>query len=150
LEPSAGDGAIADVVDGLPYSRDLVCVEPDEARAAILEGKGYDVAACTLEEYVDATSERFDAVVMNPPFATPGHPVLWAEHVLLARSLLTPNGMLASVIPGNLERQNQVVGQVRDLVYEDGAGSVVDLPADAFKAAGTGVRTKLLVLHAGG
>jgi len=86
--------------------------------------------------------------VMNPPFATPGNPVLWAEHVMLARSLLTPNGMLASVIPAALDRQHRAVAPLRELLYEDGVGSVVDLPPDAFKSAGTGIRTKLLILPA--
>jgi hypothetical protein len=146
LEPSAGDGALAEAARNVYPWRvlDLVCVEPDARRHAVLLGKGFKAEPSTFEEYAVSEPEPFDAVIMNPPFAVAGHPTLWAEHVVLAFGLLRPGGKLAAVVPDNLSRNGVPMRAVRALVKAHGL--VSPLPAGAFKASGTGVNTTLLVL----
>lgn len=149
LEPSAGDGAIAEQVRALAVPGvgdiDLVCVEPDPQRHAALLAKGFKAEQMTFEDFAATEPEPFDSIVMNPPFATPGHPVLWAEHVLLAYDLLVPGGSLAAIVPNNLDRAGAAVRRVRSLVED--WGDVEPLSEGSFKESGTGVRTALLTLE---
>jgi hypothetical protein len=147
LEPSAGDGALADAAREVYPWRvlDLVCVEPDAGRHATLVGKGHKAEQTTFEDFAASEPEPFDSVLMNPPFATPGEPVLWAKHVLLAWELVKPGGSLAAVIPSNLDRPHKAVAAVRALV--ESYGHAEDVPDGAFKVSGTGVSTKLIVIE---
>jgi hypothetical protein len=36
---------------------------------------------------------------MNPPFAVPGHPTIWIDHVRLAWRLLNPSSTDSSIHP---------------------------------------------------
>lgn len=146
LEPSAGDGALAEAARNVYPSRvlDLVCVEPDAGRHAVLLGKGFKAEQSTFEEYATTEPEPFDSVVMNPPFSAAGRPVLWAEHVLLAWGLLREGGKLAAVVPDHLSRTGAPVRSLRALI--EAHGHVASLPQGAFKASGTGVNTAMVVL----
>lgn len=96
LEPSAGNGAILDVLSkGVPYTfsgrrgesykleakaRRLYCIEKDPELRLILQQKGYRVLA---DDFLAFTPEhRFDLLVMNPPFSH------GAEHLLHAWEIL--------------------------------------------------------------
>lgn len=166
LEPSAGDGALVRaVLDARPEAT-VTAVEPNLqlvqllGRVVTAGGPAYPseepprarVYCCNFEDFGstrDADSaypEQFGAVVMNPPFSAPGHPVLWAEHVLRAYDLLEPGGRLVAIVPaGFAYRQDRVSTRVRELVTELGGGWE-DLPAGTFKTAGTQVRTVLVWL----
>jgi hypothetical protein len=63
LEPSAGQGAIADLI---PYKDKLFLCELNAQNAAVLRGKGYQVHEGDFlrTEFLDVTK-----VVMNPPFS---------------------------------------------------------------------------------
>lgn len=63
LEPSAGQGGIADHV---PYKDQLDCIELLPDNVAVLEQKGYRV---TPGDFLDIEpTPIYDRVVMNPPF----------------------------------------------------------------------------------
>lgn len=142
LEPSAGDGALVRAIRRVNPHVVVTGVEPNVERAAhiavpppLLIG-----VPATLEEFSAATEQRFAAVVMNPPFAVPGQPTLWIDHVRLAWDLLTPGGRLVSIVPaGFADRSDRRHTAMRAFITEHGGAA--PLPADAFVASGTGVRT---------
>lgn len=91
LEPSAGQGAIADL---LPKKR-TYCVEASRLHCKVLEAKGYVVHEgdfLTLRNGM-----RFDRVVMNPPFSQ-GRA---AAHVQHAAELLRDGGRLVAILPSS-------------------------------------------------
>jgi hypothetical protein len=59
--------------------------------------------------------------------------------------MLADGGTLAAIVPNNTERQHKTVAEVRTLIHKYGWTETLD--DDAFKASGTGVRTKMLVLE---
>lgn len=148
LEPSAGDGAfVRAILDANPHGC-VVAVEPDLSRLARVE-EMHRVRRVhgTFEDFAARTEERFDSVVMNPPFAVPGQPTIWIDHVRLAFALLVPGGRLTAIVPSGLvHRQDRRHREMRDLVAARGGYEL--LPDDAFKASGTGVRAAVLWLDA--
>ena len=96
LEPSAGNGAILDVLaKGLPYdftarngeviectakAGKMYCIEKDPELRLILQQKGYRLLA---DDFLAFTPEHhFDLIAMNPPFHS------GAEHLLHAWEIL--------------------------------------------------------------
>jgi 16S rRNA G1207 methylase RsmC len=87
----------------------------------------------------DGCIGQFDAVVMNPPFENAAD----VRHIVHALRMVKPGGRLVAIC-ANGPRQQAVL---RPLVEQHG-GEWEELPADTFKAEGTGVRTALLTLTA--
>lgn len=90
LEPSAGQGNIA-----LRAGDNVQCVEISKLHCTILESKGLNVINSDFIEWAEKTTERFDRVVMNPPFSE-GRA---KYHVETAAGLLVSGGKLVSVVP---------------------------------------------------
>jgi hypothetical protein len=88
LEPSAGQGGLADV---LPKS--TVCVEISALHCHVLKAKGYKVHE--QDFLLWAPRRRFARIVMNPPFDR-GRWLLHLEH---AASLLNQGGRIVAVLP---------------------------------------------------
>ena len=152
LEPSAGDGAIAERIQYFRRDVDLWCVEPDEYRARALRCAAFQhVFEQTFEDFAadaERRGEEFDAVVMNPPFTTADDRLAYVDHVTLAWSLLKPGGRLAAIVPASFAtRQDRRVRLMREHVVEFG-GWWEELEDGAFTESGTGVRTLLLVVPA--
>jgi predicted RNA methylase len=150
LEPSAGDGPFVRAITAAnPYVA-VVAVEPNKQRLAkVEECHRVRRVAGTLEDFAAATTERFDAVVMNPPFAVPGQPTIWIDHVRLAFDLLADGGRLVAIVPAGLKfRVDRRHQEMRAFVDEHGGFEM--LPEDAFKASGTGIRTAALWLDRAG
>ncbi|GAA2861067.1 methyltransferase [Nonomuraea rubra] len=146
LEPSAGTGAIA----GPMAARGLVvdCVELDPERAAVVREAGYArqvlLADFLTVQLGDLAGERYDAAVMNPPFAKQAD----ITHVRHALDLVKPGGRLVSVMSISVSfRTNRTAADFRALLDERG-GEVIPLPEDAFRESGTGVRTAIVVIPA--
>lgn len=141
LEPSAGDGALVRAV--LAANPDVVvtAVEPNAERASLIgDDPRVTLVVDTMEAFSASTTERFDVVVMNPPFAMPGQPTVWIDHVKLAWELLAPGGRLVSIVPSGFTfRQDRRHAEVRELV--DAHGGYEPLDPEAFKASGTSVNT---------
>lgn len=90
LEPSAGQGAIADL---LPRAC-TVCVEVSRLHYLVLEAKGHDVVRT---DFLSWKGGPFDRIVMNPPFSE-GR---WLAHVEHAADLLTNDGRLVAILPAS-------------------------------------------------
>lgn len=100
LEPSAGQGALADL---LPKDR-TACIELSELHCKILESKGFDVTKGDFLSLAGLADDdtRFDRIVMNPPFSE-GR---WKAHLEAAFGLLKPEGRLVAVLPASAKGKN--------------------------------------------
>ena len=84
-----------------------------------------------------APVQKFDRVVMNPPFSRQAD----IDHVTHAARFLKPGGrMVAIMSAGTIFRQNSKAVAFRGWLEALG-GTLEDLPDGAFKASGTMVRT---------
>jgi hypothetical protein len=140
LEPSAGEGAIADVVAKFIGGKDQIhCVEKNPNRAQALRDKGYDV---TEGDFLNVFSSGFARVFMNPPFEDNQD----IDHVRHAYDLLNPGGALVAIMSeGPFFRQDNKAKEFR--AWLEGCHYWVEpLPADSFKESGTGVNTQLVVV----
>ena len=142
LEPSAGEGAIAGPVAGRGCVVD--CVEANAKRADGLRAGGYARAVTTADFLAVPAEPVYDRVIMNPPFADKAD----IAHVTHALGFLRPGGMLIAVMAGGVMfREDRATAGFRGMVDEAG-GLLEPLPEDAFREAGTGVRTVLAVIPA--
>lgn len=89
LEPSAGHGGIADHM----HVGVTTCVEVSDLHCQILQEKGHRWIGGDFLK-LDIT-DRFDRVVMNPPFSD-GR---WQAHVEHAAKLLNSGGKLVAIVP---------------------------------------------------
>lgn len=139
LEPSAGQGAIAEVAAKIVGIENVETVELLEENCTILKAKGFlPHRGNFLEQPVPP---MFDRIVMNPPFAKQQD----IDHVLHAFKGLKPGGRLVSVMSiGFTFRQDRKAVEFREFV--DRYGSWEPLPEAAFKDSGTMVRTVLVRL----
>ncbi|MFI7608483.1 class I SAM-dependent methyltransferase [Micromonospora sp. NPDC049366] len=141
LEPSAGGGQLVRAILEVNPGVRVVALEPNKARAALIgdhDGR-VTVFNCTLEEYAATARHpigagsgiRFNAVVMNPPFAVPGNATLWIDHVMLAWELLRPGGRLVAIVPSALKyRHGKKFDAIRALMQQCGGSEA--LRPDAF------------------
>jgi len=91
LEPSAGNGALADMVG----AGKITCVELAELRATILKAKGHTVICDDFLAWAGRTWDQYDRIVMNPPFSE-GR---WRAHLEAAAARLAPGGRIVAVLP---------------------------------------------------
>ncbi|OHU47165.1 hypothetical protein BKG82_26270 [Mycobacteroides chelonae] len=150
LEPSAGDGSFVHAAFAANPEVQVVAVEPNAQRLARIVARDSGAlrrVSSTFEQFVASGPGSFDAIVMNPPFAVPGAPSLWIDHVQLAYGLLSSGARLTAIVPVSLlERQDRRHSAIRALTAEH--GGFTRLPDDAFKVSGTGVRTAVMWLRA--
>lgn len=144
LEPSAGRGAIADVVRERHPHAELVLCELLERNRQVLLAKGYPDSRIGSDFLAfrdpDITP---DVVVMNPPFAKGAD----VEHVTKAFGLLRRGGRLAAIMSaGTSFRTDKRTAAFRALVQDVG-GSIESLPPGSFKASGTMVNTVFVTMR---
>lgn len=148
LEPSAGDGAIvAELRRHLPYDVTITAVELDEHRAQTIRDRNLPNVEVITGDFLEwGSPDRYDVIAMNPPFRTADRPLAYVDHIRHAHTMLAESGMLISVTPigwqyaGNRRR----LTEFREWVENDGWS--IGLPDDAFKHAGTMVKTCLVML----
>lgn len=100
LEPSAGQGAIAEM---MPADRTL-CVEVSPLHCIVLEAKELDWHC--IDFLSMAPEPRFDRIVMNPPFSQ-GRA---AAHVQHAAKMLAPGGRLVAILPASFAGKDLLPG----------------------------------------
>lgn len=128
LEPSAGTGNLAVL---MPADQ-TQCVEISALHCRVLEAKGYAVEQADFIQWAEATSSRFDKVVMNPPFSE-GRA---KAHVESAASLIKPGGRLVAILPGSMRKKDILPGWscswsgLIDNEFDGTGVSVVMLKAD--------------------
>ena len=137
LEPSAGQGAIADC---LPKDCQIDCIELLPDNANILQKKGYLVQQC---DFLSVEPQPlYDRIIMNPPFEKQQD----IDHVQHALKCLKDGGVLVSVMSsGVVFRENRKTVEFRGLVDE--LGFIERNPEGSFKESGTMVNTVIVVLR---
>jgi len=158
LEPSAGEGAIAQEVVKLTNSlRDsstgnsipqpyLKLIELDGGRFKKLKTDGYEVEQGNFLLMYPVGQPLFDAVLMNPPFAVAGQSKAYIDHIIHAfKHWLRPGGALVAIAPAGFSfNQDKQTTEFRELVEYRGGWEF--LPDAAFKSAGTMAKTVILWL----
>ncbi len=138
LEPSAGQGAIAEELAKLDIDLRVAEILPQNAQ--ILVEKGFSLVTHDFLTLMKCDG-LYDRVVMNPPFEKQQD----IDHVMHAYSLLKPDGRLVSVMSAGVKfRDNNKTKDFRDMV--DAGGYMEDLPDGAFRESGTMVRAVIVVL----
>lgn len=140
LEPSAGQGAIADACAKAGAVVD--CYDLMEANYAALTGNARLASVRHADFLTQAPEASYDRIVMNPPFLRQSD----IKHVLHALRFLKPGGLLVSVMAGSVSfRDNKLTQDFRNLVHKR-RGSIKALPDGAFKASGTMVRSVIATI----
>lgn len=139
LEPSAGQGAIADVVRAYVPSMNIHVVEIQQEHQQTLKEKGYRLVG---KNFLKLKKKRlYDRVLMNPPFSKQQD----IDHVLHAWKFLEPGGRLVSIMSAGTQfRDNKKAKKFRELVDEH--GYLEPLPPGSFGESGTEVNTVMVVL----
>lgn len=139
LEPSAGAGAL---INGLPDDCKIMAVD--------LNKKDLDkITHPQVVKFVDdflklrpTDPEKFDAVLMNPPF-TRGQDIAHIQH---AFKFLRSGGVLVGICSeGPFFRTDKKAEAFREWLEEN--GETVELSEGAFKASGTMVRTRIVCIR---
>lgn len=143
LEPSAGRGAIAlKAAEIVGLDNVLVCeLYPENAK--ILREQGFD---SVLEaDFLKIDPEPiYDVVLMNPPF-TRGADM---AHVLHATQFLKPEGRLVAIMSPGWETNSGKNAELFRGFVADVEAEVVPIASGEFKAAGTDIATRLVVMDA--
>ena len=142
LEPSAGHGAIA---RWFPEGTNVTIVEPSaELISKAMVNVGSDVRAVHNRFENFNIVNKFDAIVMNPPFGSGGKTAV--EHLDKATKHLKNGGRIVALLPTGPAADKRF-----DAWYEGVKGiSIVrdaKLPAVTFNRAGTSVMTRIVVLE---
>jgi hypothetical protein len=134
LEPSAGTGRIAEAIQRAGI--DPLCVELNYNAAELLRRRGYMVTQGDFLEY----QGQADVIIMNPPFSNGAD----VDHVLHAYDLLNPGGRIVAIMaPHAFFAQDKKSVAFREWF----TGSTEELPPGTFKASGTNVSAKLVVIN---
>lgn len=152
LEPSAGHGAIA---RWFRPDAERTAIEPSSelnSRLALVFQDG-DIKRQKFEEL--NIINKYDAIVMNPPFNEEGSKggKLAIDHLIKAFGHLREGGRVVAIIP-----EGQAIKRLEQFLYAtDGKGKMlnpdahlimnINLPDVTFKRAGTGVRTRIVVIE---
>jgi len=139
LEPSAGLGHLADIINEKHPDCRLYVVEVRPKMCEVLRLKEYNTYCCDfLEPFASAL---YDRAIMNPPFEK-GQAL---EHVQRAWNLLTDGGRLVALVPAPAVHKSPL----KELIAAH--GWYEELPADSFNGADafktTGVNVTMIVLE---
>lgn len=141
LEPSAGHGMLAEAARDAGATVEAVEVASD--LRDILEEKGFSLVG---NDFMETTpSQRYDAVVMNPPFSND----MDIDHVRHAFGHLKPGGRLAAIVSSMAgQRSNKKNKAFREWLDDLGASEEM-MPEGAFKDSlnPTSVRTKIITIE---
>ncbi|MCG6170236.1 methyltransferase [Leptospira sanjuanensis] len=142
LEPSAGKGDIADLLDKKKYNVDTI--EKNGTLREILNLKGHTLVDW---DFLEFSGKQYDRILMNPPFEK-GQDI---DHVRHAYSLLKPGGKLVAVMSeGPFFRSDNKAKNFREWLDDEG-GYSEKLPDGSFKGPGsfvqTGVSTRLVMIE---
>lgn len=168
LEPSAGSGAlILAALERWPIER-VVAIEADPLNTAMLRGREWptpdwfvemvaDGFVAPVEQTVEIIDgdflardfgDKFDLILMNPPFSLLGDPEAYRTHLRRAFDLLAPRGRLACVVPDGPWRTSEIKRHVEWRAWLDSLGAtILEHPAGSFRASGTSVKTATIILQ---
>lgn len=143
LEPSAGSGNLAAAIREAGVEPDVIEVNPDLRQLLALEG--YQVVGEDFLAFNPSESERYDRIVMNPPFDDRRD----IKHVRHAFDVaLAPGGRLAAIVStSSIEGSGAQETAFRTWLDQHGA-DYARLPEDTFAQSDVQkhVQTSLIVL----
>lgn len=145
MEPSAGQGAIADViVNTIPVT--CFCIELMPENVKILIDKDHNVYEGDFLKYNKSDIDVFDKIVANPPF-TKNQDI---DHIRHMYELLDNGGRLVSLsskswVTGSQKKQVAF----REWLFELGA-EMIDVDEGSFKQSGTNVGGMIIIINKGG
>lgn len=141
LEPSAGHGAIARFI---PEGADATAIEPSyklSSRVGISRA-GTKIIQDRFENY--STVNKFDAIVMNPPYGTGGKDAM--EHLAKAFKHLKRNGRIVALVPtGQFDKRFDKFLESKEAKDVNIKARIL-MPSVTFERAGTSVATQILVI----
>ena len=139
LEPSAGQGAIAERVARIVGYERVHCFELLNDNCEALMKYGFRMVECCNFLSVEPRP-LYDRVIMNPPFSKQQD----IDHVTHALKCLKPNGRLVSIMASGVTfRQNRKTLEFLDLI---GDSEIIPNPLESFKLSGTLVHTVIVVV----
>lgn len=151
LEPSAGHGAIA---RWFPDLAARTAVEPSAELGSRLALAFDGRIVRDSFESLDTGANKFEAIVMNPPFNGEGGVggKLAAEHLTKAWKHLVVGGRIVAIVPNGPsmdKRLDAFYEFAQDYRKDEGLELVADikLPTVSFERAGTSVSARVLVLQ---
>jgi len=137
LEPSCGEGTLADAcMQEGAVSVQCIEVNPEFAARAIEKCLDVVVADFLALPLPASGDDKFDRIVMNPPF-TRGQDI---RHVRHALGWLRPKGTLVSIIMPHSDQDLAVL-------FPDADFTVEDVPPGTFKESGTTIATRILTIR---
>lgn len=142
LEPSAGHGAISRFFS--PNTENVI-IEPSEQLAPLAQMNTDNARLLPMQFENFNIINKFDAVVMNPPYGTAGKTAM--EHVAKAFKHLHDKGRVLAIVPNGPSMQKRLDAwfESEEAANAYLVGEVI-LPGVTFKRAGTGVNTKIIIL----
>jgi hypothetical protein len=143
LEPEAGSGYIADAIRAAYPGAWIDTVEINPRLRDLLVLKNYRVMAFDFLEFENDQESPYDRIVMNPPFERQQD----LDHIRHAYNLLATHGVLVSVLSPSFEFRSDRKSTEFRAWLEEVSASWENLPDGSFKASGTGVSTRLLVIE---
>ena len=139
LEPSAGWG---NLLDPISVKCDILAVEPLKENSDVLCRKGYNHCVTTFEDFAEHNMQKFDRVVMNPPFSGQRD----IKHVLMAFEMLKSEGVLVAIISENaLYYETELSDYFRKFLNEHN-GVVEIVPSRSFEESGTTIEVVIVKL----
>lgn len=135
LEPSAGEGALADACREAGAEQ-VVCVELAGESCKVLKSKGY---IAIKDDFLSISPVNYfsDRVVMNPPFSNRQD----LKHVRHAMKFLKPGGRLVAIMQGN-----RTVNDIRKFVGDEVSILIERLDAGEFKESGTNIVAQIVTI----
>lgn len=140
LEPSAGHGALADIVTDADHAQYLTTIEINPLNCAVLRRNGYT----PIEGDFLTHTGSYGIILMNPPFSVEGDKTAYITHLQHAWSMLTDPGVLVSVVPVGWLHSTSL-SSFRDFVFQHGI--YYQLPSNVFASAGTNADTAIIRLE---
>jgi 2'-5' RNA ligase len=148
LEPSAGHGAIA---RWFPENIDGTAIEPSAELSSRLKMVTPDSKVIQDNFENHHVTNKYDAIVMNPPFGTAGKTAM--EHVEKAFRHLKNGGRIVAIIPNGPtmeKRMNKFIYGTDDKGNSLNPNAHVvaffDLPSVTFERVGTKVNSRIIII----
>jgi predicted RNA methylase len=139
LEPSAGQGSLALAAADTVGIENVHCMELMPANVKALQALGFKLQAPT-DFLAQTPVRRYHRAVLNPPFGG-GRDIAHIEH---AMKWIVPGGRLVAIASTTWQTQDIARAVAFRAMLDRLGATVEEIPAGAFKAAGTDVPTTLL------
>lgn len=145
LEPSAGQGSIAEGIREIFPNARIDTVEYLDINQKVLKEKGFDPWCGDFIEFNKDYSKKYRYIFMNPPFSLKHDKHAYITHVEHALNMLEDWGTLVAIVaPGFLHNNTKKERAFYDKVME--LGELEEIPPGEFKESGTMIKTVMLTL----